>query len=67
MRVVYHKESDMLNIILSDEPSTESSEKDGVVLDYDKNGRVVCIEIEDASRYDISKFSIETVDKKKTS
>lgn len=52
----------MLNIQLKDEPSTESAEiEPGVVVDYNAFGEIVSIEIEDAHKYDLSKFSFETL------
>jgi uncharacterized protein YuzE len=50
MRVTYDPEVDVLSFILSDEPVEQSDEdKPGVILDYDKNGNVVGLEILDAS------------------
>ena len=47
MKVQYFPETDTLYIELADTPSVESEEvMEGVVLDYDKDGRVVGIEIE---------------------
>ena len=69
MRVNYHPETDSLYIDLSEEPSAESREiSDGVVLDYDQSGRLVGIDIDNASdkvqltRFVVSKIpaSIET-------
>lgn len=61
MKIVYDKETGMLNIQLKDEPSTESSDlENGVVIDYNSKGEIVGIEIEDAHNFDLSKFSFET-------
>jgi uncharacterized protein YuzE len=50
MKVVYHPEYDMLNILLVDKPSSESREVvDNIVFDYDENGKIVGIEIEHAN------------------
>ena len=47
MKVQYFPETDTLYIELTDVPSVESEEiMEGVVLDYDKEGKVVGIEIE---------------------
>jgi uncharacterized protein YuzE len=52
MKVVYHADTDSLYIDLADRPSVESREvSDGVVLDYDAQGRVVGIDIEAASTH----------------
>ena len=50
MRATYDPDVDVLKITLSDAPVEESDEgKPGVILDYDKDGNVVGIEILDAS------------------
>jgi uncharacterized protein YuzE len=50
MKVTYDSEVDVLRIILSDAPIDESDEeKPGVIIDYDKDGNIVGIEILDAS------------------
>jgi uncharacterized protein YuzE len=52
MKVNYDKESDTLTIIFSDTPVEESDEdKEGVILDYNKDGRIVSMEILDASKH----------------
>jgi uncharacterized protein YuzE len=51
MKVKYDEEVDVLTIELSDAPVEESDEdKPGVILDYDKNGNIVGIEILNASK-----------------
>ena len=46
----YHPETDSLYIDLSERPSAESREiSEGVVLDYDTEGRLVGIDIDNAS------------------
>jgi len=51
MKVLYDPDVDVLRIILTGEPVEESDEnKPGVVLDYDKKGNVVGLEILDASK-----------------
>ena len=51
MRLNYHAETDSLYIDLSERPSTESQEiSEGVVLDYDAEGNLVGIDIDNASR-----------------
>jgi uncharacterized protein YuzE len=51
MKVTYDPEVDVLRILLSPEAIEESDEdKPGVILDYDKNGNLVGLEILDASQ-----------------
>ena len=51
MKAVYDQQSDTLTVTFSDSPVDESDEeKPGVILDYDKGGNVVGIEILDASK-----------------
>ena len=52
MKVMYDRETDTLNFILSDAEIEESDEvKEGVVVDYDRRGRIVSIEVLDASKH----------------
>ncbi len=51
MKVIYDPEVDVLRIVLNNTPIEESDEsKPGVILDYDKTGNVVGMEILDATR-----------------
>jgi uncharacterized protein YuzE len=51
MKVTYDPEVDVLRIVLSGAPIEESDEeKPGVILDYDKDGNIVGLEILDASK-----------------
>jgi uncharacterized protein YuzE len=51
MRVKYDQEVDVLTIRFNDAPVEESDEnKPGVILDYDKDGNIVRIEILNASK-----------------
>jgi len=51
MKVVYDPEVDVLRILLSDAEIEESDEeKPGVILDYDRDGNMVGLEILDASK-----------------
>ena len=50
MKVRYEQKVDFLRIILNDEAIEESDEKSpGVIMDYDKHGDVVGLEVLDAS------------------
>lgn len=51
MKVTYDPEVDVVRIVLSNAPIEESDEdKPGVIIDYDKEGNVVGLEILDASK-----------------
>lgn len=51
MKVIYDTEVDVLRILFRDTPVEESDEdKPGVILDYDKDGNVVGIEVLNASQ-----------------
>ena len=60
MKVTYDPEVDVLRILLSDAPIEESDEdKPGVILDYDKDGNVVGLEILEASKRMANPRSVE--------
>lgn len=51
MKVTYDAEVDVLRILFSNAPIEESDkEKPGVIIDYDKDGNVVGMEILDATK-----------------
>lgn len=51
MKLSYFADTDTLYIDLADEPSVESREvSEGVVLDYNAAGRLVGIDIDEASK-----------------
>jgi uncharacterized protein YuzE len=51
MKLTYDPEVDILRIVLNSAAIEESDEeKPGVILDYDKDGNIVGLEILDASR-----------------
>ena len=52
MKVMYDQETDTMNFILNDAEIEESDEiKEGVIVDYDKHGKIVSIEVLDASKH----------------
>jgi uncharacterized protein YuzE len=51
MKIKYSKEVDVLKITFNNLPVEESDEeKPGIILDYDKEGNIIGIEILDASK-----------------
>jgi uncharacterized protein YuzE len=51
MKVTYDPDVDVLRILLRDTPIEESDEdRPGVILDYDKDGNVVGLEVLNASQ-----------------
>ncbi len=51
MKVTYDPEVDVLRILFRDAPIEESDEdKPGIILDYDKEGNVVGLEVLNASQ-----------------
>ena len=63
MRLNYYKETDSLYIDLSHRTSVTSKEiAPGVVLDFDEQGQVVGIDIDNASKIlDLSRLETESV------
>lgn len=60
MKVRYDPEVDVLRIVLNDAPVEESDEsKPGVILDYDKDGNMVGLEVLDASKRVEDPMSVE--------
>ena len=58
MKLNYYPETDSLYIDLSELPSVESREiSEGIILDYDADGRLVGIDIDNASH----KVEMETL------
>jgi uncharacterized protein YuzE len=50
MKVIYDPETDSLNLILREGHVAESDElREGLIIDYDKKGRIISIEVLDAS------------------
>jgi uncharacterized protein YuzE len=60
MKLNYHADTDSLYIDLAERPSAESREiSAGIVLDYDAEGNLVGIDIDNASRkVDLSKLTL---------
>jgi len=60
MKLNYYAETDSLYIDLSERPSVESREiTEGIVLDYDAEGNLVGIDIDNASRkVDLKKLTL---------
>jgi uncharacterized protein YuzE len=60
MKLNYHADTDSLYIDLSERPSVESREiTEGVVLDYDAEGNLVGIDIDNATRkVDLKKLTL---------
>ena len=51
MKVYYDPEVDVLRILFSNQAIEESDEdKPGVIIDYDKNGKIVGLEVLEASK-----------------
>ena len=51
MKLNYYPDTDSLYIDMADRPSVDSKViSDGVVLDYDKDGQLVGIDLDNASR-----------------
>ena len=51
MKIKYNKEVDVLKITFNDLPVEESDEeKPGIILDYDREGNIIGIEILDTSK-----------------
>lgn len=60
MKVIYDQETDTLSIIFREGKVAESDEaRPGLILDYDKSGRLVSIELLDASEQVRSPQSVE--------
>lgn len=52
MKVVYDPETDTLTLIFREGPVAESEEiREGIIIDYDGAGRVVSVEVLDASEH----------------
>jgi len=60
MKLIYDPETDVLRVIFKNTAIEESDEdKPGVILDYDKDGDIVGLEILDASKRMPNPLSVE--------
>ena len=63
MKLNYHPDTDSLYIALSPNPSADSNEvAEGVVLDFDADGKLVGIDIDNAShKLDLHELTTERI------
>jgi uncharacterized protein YuzE len=65
MKATYDSRTDTLSIILKAEAAIAESDEDkpGVILDYDRDGNLVSLEILDASKRvtDVHRIELETI------
>ena len=65
MKATYEARTDTLSIILKAEAAIAESDEDkpGVILDYDRDGNLVSLEILDASKRvtDLHRIELETI------
>ena len=51
MKVIYDPDTDTLSLIFRDKPVAESDElREGLIIDYGKDGKIVSVEVLDASQ-----------------
>ncbi len=52
MKVIYDRETDTLSLILAEGPVADSDEvREGLIIDYDREGHIVSVEVLDASEH----------------
>jgi len=52
MKVIYDPETNTMDLIFREEPVAESDEiREGIIIDYGRDGRLVSIEVLDASEH----------------
>ena len=60
MKIKYDKEQDILYVSFSDEAILESDEdKEGIILDYSSSGKIVGIELLNASKQIVNPDKVE--------
>ena len=60
MKVIYDPDTDTLNLLFRDDPVAESDElREGVIIDYSKDGRIVSVEVLNASEHVTKPQAIE--------
>jgi uncharacterized protein YuzE len=60
MKINYDKEVDVINIRFSDAEIFETNEdKSGIIIDYDKDGNIIEIEVLNASKHSYNPLKIE--------
>ena len=59
MKIIYDSETDTLTLLFRDEPVAESDElKQGLIVDYNRGGKIISVEMLDASENIIEPQSI---------
>ena len=68
MKLHYYKDTDSLYIDLNSKPGVDSQEiVNGLVIDFDENGNIVGIDIQDASeKLDLKTFEMVSLPTQKT-
>ena len=52
MKVIYDPDTDTLSLLFRDKPVAESDElREGLIVDYGRDGKIVSVEILDASQH----------------
>lgn len=52
MKIIYDRDTDILTMIFKDGKVAESDElRDGIIIDYDKKGHIISMELMDASEH----------------
>ena len=52
MKVIYDPDTDTLSLLFREGPVAESDElREGLIIDYDSDGRIISIEVLDASEH----------------
>jgi len=52
MKLIYDRETDTLTLIFREDPVSDSDElREGLIIDYDRDGHIISVEILDASKH----------------